>query len=465
MFFSRIKTGTIASALFLSLFYSCSDKKDDPVNPSNELELTGVVGTRTLDASKKYLLKGTAFVEAGQVLTIPAGTIIMGDKGTKGTLVIKPGGKIEAVGTADKPIIFTSEQEPGERDPGDWGGVIILGNANVNQANPAIEGINGVTYGTQNSTANDGQSSGTLKYVRIEFAGKELTPNNEINGLTFGGVGSGTVVENVQVSYSGDDAFEWFGGTVNCKNLVSFATWDDDFDTDFGYTGKVQFAVAVRDPFAADQSFSNAFESDNDAGGTESLPKTAPIFSNISVFGPRFDSTSSISASYGQAAHLRRRTATSIFNSVITGFPTGIFMDGKTTFDNYTATTGEIKNNLLVSLGNRRAPKPFMGASGVSDNEVKDYFSAGNPAGFISFVNQLNYMDLGIDVNLYFGKNTAYPANPNFAVSTGLISTGANFTHSKLSGSFFQNVPYHGAFGATDWTDSWTNFDPKSLTY
>ena len=465
---------TIFRSAFVAILglavYSCKDDSNDPApvktNSDTTVILQGNLSTMTLVDTVKYLLKGYVFVQSGQTLTIPAGTVIFGDKASKGTLVINKGGKLIAEGTAAKPIIFTSKFGAGERDKGDWGGIIILGSANVNQNNPAIEGVSpAVNFGTQNSTANDSENSGILRYVRIEFAGIALSPNNEINGLTLGGVGSGTIIENVQISYSGDDAFEWFGGTVNAKNIVALGTWDDDFDTDFGYTGKVQFALSVRDPFSADQSGSNSFESDNDASGTTALPKTAPVFSNVTVFGPRFDSTSSVSGNYQHAAHLRRNTATSIFNSVITGFPIGLRIDGKTTYDNYSAGLGEVKNNLIISLGNRAAPKPFNGGANLVDDSVKNYYLAGNPAGYVAYTNQLNYSALGIDVTLYNGITPAYPANPNFAVSTGVISSGANFTFSKLGSSFFTNVGFYGAFGATDWTNDWSNFDPKSAQY
>lgn len=458
-------------ALLLALsamVFSCKDDSEDNPTPNptdTTVVLSGNLETQTLDASKKYLIKGYVFVQSGKTLTIPAGTVLYGDKASKGTLVINRGGRLVAEGTAEKPIVFTSKLAAGERDKGDWGGIIILGNANVNQNNPAIEGVSpAVNFGTQNSTANDTESSGSLKFVRVEFAGIALSPNNEINGITFGGVGSGTTLENVQVSYSGDDAFEWFGGTINGKNLVAFATWDDDFDTDFGYTGKIQFGLVVRDPFSADQSGSNAFESDNDASGTTSLPLTAPVFSNITVFGPRFDSTSSISANYQHAAHFRRRTAASLFNSVLTGFPTGLRLDGKTTFDNYTAETGEVKNNLLISLGNRTAPKPFMGGTNITDDEVKTYFTAGNAPGYVAYTNQLNYSTFGIENTLFMGKTPTYPSNPNFSVASGSLGSGAAFTSAKLS-TFFQNVAFIGAFGSSDWTDSWTEFDPKNKTY
>lgn len=461
-----LKAATFAGLLAFAFSCKKDDTKEEPVVPASQIVLEKDLSTQTLDASKTYLLKGFVFVRSGQTLTIPAGTVIFGDKATKGTLIIDKGGRIVAEGTAEKPIVFTSKLAPGERDKGDWGGIVLLGNANVNQDNPAVEGVTpAATFGTKNSTANDNESSGILKYVRIEFAGIALSPNNETNSLTMAGVGRGTVIENVQVSYGGDDGFEWFGGTVNCKNLVSYATWDDDFDTDFGYTGKVQFGLAVRDPFSADQSGSNAFESDNDAGGSSSLPITAPVFSNITVFGPRFDSTSTISGNYQHLAHLRRRTATSIFNSVLMGFPVGIRLDGTTTYDNYTSGAGEIKNNLLISLGNRGAARPFQGGTNVADDLVKDYYTTNNPAGFISITKELNYSALGIDQKLFFAKTTVYPANPEFSVTTGVIATGANFSHGKLSDTYFQQVAFHGAFGASDWTNGWTSFDPKNVSY
>ena len=461
-FFKTLTLLLIFSGLLL---FSCKKDDDSTVVPAADyVELSGDLPTQTLDAGKKYLLKGYVFVPSGNTLTIPAGTVIFGDKASKGTLVIKRGGRIMAEGTATKPIVFTSKFGPGERDKGDWGGIIILGNANVNQASTPIEGVSpAVDFGTFNNTANDTESSGVLRFVRIEYAGVALSPNNEINGITFGGVGSGTVVENVQVSYSGDDAFEWFGGTVNAKNLVAFGTWDDDFDTDFGFTGKIQFALSVRDPFYADQSGSNAFESDNDAAGSAATPKTSPVFSNVTVFGPRYDSIASISSSYKNACHFRRNTAASVFNSVLSGFPVGILIDGNAAMANYISGEGEIKNNLLISLGKPAAP--FAAVAPVTADSVKKFFVAHNPAGYISRSSQADYSAIGLNVNLYFAKNTSYPANPDFAVAAGVISSGAVFGSSKLSNSFFTPVAYHGAFGASDWTDGWATFDPKNQIY
>ncbi|KAF0215595.1 MAG: hypothetical protein FD178_1617 [Ignavibacteria bacterium] len=216
-------------------------------NISAQEALSGNITTnQTLTSDKTYLLKGIVRVMPGATLTIQPGTIIYGENTSQGSLIVKPGGKIMAEGTADKPIVFTSEfKKPGAtKTPnyGDWGGIILLGNAPINVAGgkALIEGP-GDEYG--GTVADD--NSGVLKYVRIEYPGIAYSLNNEINGLTLGGVGSKTKLEYIQVSYSGDDSFEFFGGTVNAKYLIAYRGWDDDFDTDFGYSGKLQFLITM----------------------------------------------------------------------------------------------------------------------------------------------------------------------------------------------------------------------------
>ena len=162
--------------------------------------------------NNKYILNGFVYVEDGATLNIQEGTIIKGDKPSKGTLIVKRGARINAVGTSSQPIVFTSNQAAGSRDYGDWGGIVLCGRAPNNQpSDPTIEGGPDAQYGGNDPADN----SGTMKFVRIEFCGIAFQPNQEINGLTLGSVGNGTVIENIQVSYSGDDSYEWFGGTVN----------------------------------------------------------------------------------------------------------------------------------------------------------------------------------------------------------------------------------------------------------
>ena len=206
---------------------------EPPINVPSSTTLTGNINqTITLTSDKTWTLKGYVYVTDGAKLIIQPGTTIISDISEKGALCIERGAQIIAEGTPSKPIIFTSGKNVGERSPGDWGGIVMLGRASTNRTSePTIEGGIGRPYGG----TNDSDNSGVLKYVRIEYAGIAALPNSEINALTLGGVGSGTVIENVQTIYANDDAFEFFGGTVNAKNLYAFATADDDFDFDFGY--------------------------------------------------------------------------------------------------------------------------------------------------------------------------------------------------------------------------------------
>lgn len=465
----------LAIAALGLLAFGCKKSDSNDNTPAGDYTvLEGNLTTQTLSADPElpYLLKGTVFVDSGQVLTLEPGTVIFGDKATKGTLVIKPGGKIIANGTPTAPIVFTSKQEAGARDKGDWGGVILLGRARVNQASPSIEGISpAVYYGSADDSRND-DNSGSLKYVRIEYAGIALTPNNETNGLTFGGVGSGTTVEHVQVSYSGDDSFEWFGGTVQCKYLIAFGGWDDDFDTDFGYSGKVQFALGIRERFLADQSGSNGFESDNDGSGSGASPKTSAVFSNVTLIGPRPDSTTGISANFQHGAHLRRNTALSVFNSVIAGYPYGINIDGAAALGNYTSGAGVLANNVLASTGRTAASAtgqakltPFVGGGGNPLADVQSFFTNGT-GNTVFASNSIDWSAVGIAPALFEAKSTPYPGNPSLIVSGGAAASGAAYTDPKLADSFFDKSPtYRGALGATDWTDGWTNFTPNSTVY
>lgn len=229
-----------------------------------------------------YLLKGWCYVTNGATLTIEPGTIIRGDGETRATLIVEPGGRIIARGTVDAPIVFTSEKPAGERKPGDWGGVILCGNARNNEGIMQIEGGPRTLHGG----TNDADNSGILSYVRIEFAGYPFRKSQEINGLTLGSVGSGTKVDHVQVSYSNDDAFEWFGGTVGADYLVAYHSWDDDFDVDNGYRGTCRHVLGIRHPRLADVTDSHGFECSNNGTHTPATPLTAARFEQVTLYGP-----------------------------------------------------------------------------------------------------------------------------------------------------------------------------------
>src|ERR1043165_2767784 len=283
----------------------------DPQNvvyPTPTVTITSNISVNTTWTSGNvYLLQGPIYVKAGATLTIQPGTIIMGDKASTGAgLLITKGSKIMAQGTAAQPIVFTSNQAAGARAIGDWGGVILMGKAGNNQPG-GIANIEGLAPTTDTefgggASPDENDNSGVMQYVRIEWAGYVYAPNKEINGLTLGSVGSGTTIDHIQVSFCNDDGFEWFGGTVNCRYLVSYRNLDDDFDTDFGFRGHIQFALSVRDPLIADAravSPSEGFESDNDATGSTATPQTAAQFSNITLIGPyRGNTASTIATGY-----------------------------------------------------------------------------------------------------------------------------------------------------------------------
>jgi hypothetical protein len=446
----------------------------------------------TWSASNKYLLKDYVYVSSGATLTIEAGTVIFGDKDTKGALIIEPGAKIIAIGTVSKPIIFTSNQAKGSRNYGDWGGLIIAGNAPVNSivngTLPTIEGGPTTKYGGTNAADN----SGILQYVRIEFGGVAFSPNNEVNGLTLAGVGNGTVIDHIQISYSGDDSFEWFGGTVNAKYLVSHRCFDDDFDTDNGFSGKVQFGVSLRDPLQADQSGSKAFESDNDANATANLPKTSAVFSNMTLVGPILNPSAAVySPQYTAGAHIRRNSAESIMNSVFMGFPTNILFDGAPTATNIAQSDARFKNNIVAgaltgsnSTGGQRNLL-YVGPTGGAGSLTANNTMSSDTAAWAAAVGPLTWLKANANRRFATSDNVQLlnPFNltaPGFTPRTGspIVSVGtaapvvpASFTDSKVSDAFFTQVDYVGAFanpnaaGATNWLNGWTNFDPQNTDY
>jgi hypothetical protein len=292
---------------------------EGPVNVPATTTLTGNINTTTtLTSDKVWTLKGYVYVTDGAKLIIQPGTTIVSDVAEKGALCIERGSQIIAEGTQSKPIVFTSGRPEGQRSPGDWGGIVILGRAKTNRSSePTIEGGIGRPYGG----TNDSDNSGVMRFVRIEYAGIAAMPNSEINALTLGGVGNGTILENIQTIYANDDAFEFFGGTVNGKNLYAFATADDDFDFDFGYTGMITNGVAKRDPqFVDSGDAGNGVECDNDGTGSAAQPYTHPKLFNMILVGPN---TSSALANHNLGLRFRRSTQFTMKNSVVWGWMKG----------------------------------------------------------------------------------------------------------------------------------------------
>jgi hypothetical protein len=291
-------------------------------------------------ADKVWEIDGILNVQSGVTLDIDAGTYIKGkphaDGSASGVLVVQKGGKLNANGTAEAPVVFTSYNLldcDGETvgAPGDFGGVIILGDAPINTASgtATIEGLSGSQY--EYGGSNSSHNGGSLTYVRIEYAGFDLFgPNsgNEINGLTLGGVGNGTMLNHIQVSYGKDDAFEFFGGTVNASNIIAFAQDDDGFDFDNGYTGTITNALALADinsthSTSGGVSDTNGIELDNNSTGSLTTLLTHPIINGLTIVGVPGTNTL-----YENGIHVRRNGQLTVSDAVVVGYPRGIYVEG-----------------------------------------------------------------------------------------------------------------------------------------
>lgn len=422
-----------------------------------------ITSNRTLTANNVYKLRGLVYVTNGAILTIEPGTKIVGEQGRNGGLIITRSSKIIADGTPDHPIVFTSESANPTR--GDWAGLIILGNAPTNASFNGQAGVGEIEGGVNNSDGlglygtpstqaqNPADNSGILRYVRIEYAGYAFLPDKEINGLTLGGVGNQTIIDYVQVAYANDDSFEWFGGTVNCKHLIAYKGLDDDFDTDNGYSGKVQFAIGFRDSSIADISGSNGFESDNDAGGSATSPQTSAVFSNVTLVGPRARLTNVGNSNFKRGIHARRNSAISVFNSIIMGWPTGWLVD---------ASTGT-PTDLNLSAA---TPKAYYSNNIIAGNTVQLNYSVSSSSATGWNADSLaNYMSVrgntlltnNSDVQLSdpFKYDNTVDFNP--AVGSPAL-TGAAFTNIKLA-NWFTATTFRGACDGADlWWKSWTSF-------
>jgi hypothetical protein len=456
------------------------------IPPKTIVDVEGVIeGNVTWTKDKIYRLKG--FVRVGEELvagtvtkvgnlTIEAGTTIIGDIATKGTLVVHRGSKLNAVGTAAAPIVFTSGQAVGARNPGDWGGVVLCGKA-VNNQGANIE-LEGAYKGFHGGTAND-DNSGTLKYVRIEYAGVPIVPNAEINSLTMGSVGSGTTLEYIQASFGLDDSFEWFGGTVNAKYLIAFKGTDDDFDADFGWSGTVQFALGYRDGNLADASGSNGFEVDNDAAGSANTPFTSPTFANVSIIGARASTTSFVDLNFQNGAQLRRNNKIKIYNTFITGYPTGLYIDSQRGAAKTNAANGElVTQNVVIAgtsgfgTGGFGGGNPNIYGLGVAVSDVEQLaktstntpilIGGATPTDWFKAISGNKVLtsttNTGISTDLW-----PLSGRPTFTLTAGKSESLIGTNLPTLAGTIATD--YVGAFKDTDWTATWAEFAPNTVLY
>jgi len=407
--------------------------------------------TVTLTADKCWVLTGKCFVDDGGVLEIEEGTRVEAVKAatsaTSSAIVITRGGQIRARGNEEAPIIFTSHEDCPHS--GDWGGIVLLGKAPLNRADTTIEGINlptvpagiDVNYGGGGACAGDSlDNSGIIEFARIEYAGAVISPDNELNGLTCGGVGAGTKLEHIEVAYGNDDAFEFFGGTVNAKWIIALAPDDDAFDFDFGYTGSIQFAVSILHDTLGYSANPNGIESDNNAtGDCNTCKKTRARISNMTVVG-LCDSTTerSIVGVPGggllNSSLFRRCSDVLVRNSVFMGFPIG--------------------------------PK-FESAGSITSSANFQY----NTVQAFTTLNSMDATNRGIrsanaNVSAINLVQPCSACNPDWRPVTGstLLTDGVNFT--GYPSTFFNtSVTYRGACNSGNGADAtwpkapWTKYD------
>ncbi|MBC7721370.1 MAG: hypothetical protein H7068_05055 [Pedobacter sp.] len=452
-----------------------------------------------LRAGNNYILSGLVYMVNNATMKIEPGVTVKGDyQGANvAALIITRGAKLVADATQDNPIVFTSNS-PVQRS-GDWGGIVLCGKASVNASFTGTGGGTGIyeieggvnnTFGDGlaggGATPNDDDSSGVLRYVRIEYAGYAFQPDKEINSLTMGAVGRKTVIDYVQVTYAKDDAFEWFGGTVNCKHLIAYKTQDDDFDTDNGFSGNIQFGIILRDSTIADISRSEGFESDNDANGSTAAPQTRAVFSNITAIGPRATLANSGSNLYLTAAQIRRNSAISIMNSVFIGWPQGLLIDsrnGRAVENNIIDSNMRFKNNSIIGCN------PAAGGTDISSMAFITAATNTLLWNTDSVRNRYNGI-FGNNILVSTGSNNGIPGTVNqvfiapfnyaapdflpFAGSNGYapVLTGASFTDPKLASSFFDKtlsaasgggaITFRGACAPAgpegNWWRGWTRF-------
>jgi hypothetical protein len=384
-----------------------------------------IAADTTWDCDNVYRLTGIVYVTGG-TLTIEAGTRVIGDSGS--ALVITRDGEINAVGHPSAPIVFTSSVAVGTRDRGNWGGVVLLGRApiNVTSGENRIEGIAASEVRTTYGGTDAAHDCGTIRYARIEFAGFELTTDNELNGLTVGGCGTGTTLDHIQVHMGDDDGIEFFGGTVGMSYVLVTRAADDSLDWDFGWNGRVQYLAIQQDPGAADMGF----ESDNSATAPLATPISSPTIYNATMIG-----TNDTVAGGQRAMLLRRGTHGTMRNFIVQGFPANLRVDGDESIAAVASGMLSIGNSIFFESGTGAAP--FEGGTAPT---------AWVAAGAMNRV--------GVDPEL---------ADPYDLTAPDLTTTDEAVVRAMAATpptGFDTNAVYLGAFGpgCDDWTTGWTAF-------
>lgn len=392
--------------------------------------VTGEIdGTMNWTNNFIYVLRGAVFVNEGATLNIQAGTLIAGEAGSVGTLIVLRGGKLNAIGTREQPIVFTSDQPAGQRARGDWGGIILNGKAPLNI--PGGEGVGEAQTGIYGGN-DPNDSSGTMRYVRLEFAGTEFSPDNELNGIAFQGVGRGGSYEYIQVHMNRDDAFEWFGGTADIKYAIASNAGDDSFDWTFGWSGRAQFLVVHKRGDDGDWSI----EADNNEFNNNLLPRSNPQIYNFTSCG---DPDTNEGVEGFRAVLFRRGTAVTFRNFLIAGSRTlGMQIDGTATLDQVNTGVTQIGAGVI------------WGSATPLHASVQPFVANGR------FPSVRTGVDGGLSPQCYVHQA------PNFQpTSVATLAGGQLAPIQPPNDGFFQTVTFIGAVPPPpqdDWTTGWTAY-------
>ena len=446
-------------------------------NIGKRVELKGrITKDTTLYKADNNIITGLVYIANGVTVTVEKGATVKATYSGSdvAALIVSRGGKLIADGTQEDPIVFTSASP--NPQSGDWGGIVLCGKASINSTFDGKFGLFQVEGGVDNAEGEgragsgdalvpapvDNDNSGTLRYVRIEYAGYAYQPDKEVNSLTMAAVGSGTVIDHVQVTYAKDDAFEWFGGTVNCKYLIAYKTQDDDFDSDNGFSGSVQFGLIVRDSLIADISKSEAFESDNNPTGGAVNPQTRAVFCNISAFGPSATLNSVPGSNYlGAAVQIRRNSSISIFNSAFVGWPVGIQINGSQGNTDKNITAGTLQLSGILIAGAKKPIEYVKGSEPAFADEaaLTAWFTGNSKNKVLTTVDDIRYtrpFDYSNPDWQPFGNSAVVipdtQANPNTHFDDPILQARSFIT--KVN--FIGGIAPSGA--DANWHKGWTKF-------
>lgn len=424
---------------------------------------TDITASRTLFADTTYTLSGFIHVANGATLTIQPGTRILGDANVLGSsLFIMRGARIIARGTASAPIVFTSSRAAGSRAPGDWGGLIIVGNGVVSRNNVVLEGTGtdvlrnpSITYSGGNNNADN---SGVLEYVRIEFAGFATAPDAELNSLTLAAVGSGTQIQYVQTLAGLDDSFEWFGGAVDAKYLVSYESGDDHFDMSEGYQGRLQYLIGLQTRILSPRAGAGSVATDpqgiendgcNGAGcgdGFNTTPFTVPVVANFTLVGRGDAATVTSGGDVGIV--LRRGTGGHYVNGVL-------------------ARWARAAISVRDPQTQARVTDGFLSINSITVAEAPVIYQAGQQAGVDAAANNLT-MAAGVTASTMFTAFSSAPTavtqldwqpSDNSPIRTGGMTTFTGNLQVQ-AGTFVAGTSYRGAAdpNGPKWWAGWTTY-------